>query len=161
TRAAALAVTGATIEELDTLSNAGLLEQSGTSDYMIHTIIADYAHAQGANPEACARLARYGIDFIASHQADVAVLEREITIMLAALEKAWDLGWQAELIKGSCLIATFLLQYGWYLLAGQVLERAFIAATQSGEQQGQVCILEYLSSLAHLQGNYAQAQANA
>src|SRR5207248_69020 len=119
---------GATIEELDTLCNAGLLEQSGTSDYMIHTIIADYARAQGANPQACTRLARYGIDFIEAHQADVALLERESTIILAALEKAWDLGWQAELIKSSCLMATFLLQYGWYLLAEQVLERAFVAA---------------------------------
>jgi len=161
TRAAALAVTGATIEELDTLCNAGLLEQSGSTDYMIHTIIADYARAQGANPEACARLARYGIDFIESQQTDVAVLARESTIILAALEKAWELGWQAELIKSSCLMATFLLQYGWYALAEQMLERAFVAATQLDEQQGQIQILEYLSSLAHLQGNYTQAQTNA
>jgi tetratricopeptide (TPR) repeat protein/transcriptional regulator with XRE-family HTH domain len=161
TRAAALVVTGASIAELDMLCNAGLLEQSSTTDYMIHTVIVDYARAQGANPEACTRLARYGVDFIESHYADFAALEKESTIILAALEKAWELGWQAELIKGSCLLATFLLQYGWYLLAEQVLQRAFIAATQLNDLPGQVQTLEHLSSLAHLQGNYAQAQTNA
>jgi len=161
TRQAALAVTNASNEVLDTLCNAGLLEQSGTNDYMIHTIIADYARSQGANPEANAQLARYGLDVIESYHANVTALHRESTIILAALEKAHDLGWQAELIKGSCLMAAFLLQSGWYSLTEHVLQQAFAAATQLDDQQGQVHILEYLSSLVHLQGNYAQAQAHA
>jgi tetratricopeptide (TPR) repeat protein/transcriptional regulator with XRE-family HTH domain len=161
TQQAALAITGATIEELNTLCNAGLLEQSSSTDYMIHTIVADYAHAQGPVPDACARLARYGIDFITSHIGDVTALARESTIILTALEKAWKLEWQAELIQSSCLIATFLLPYGWYPQAEQVLRRALLAATQSDDQQGQVRMLEYLSSLAHLQGDYAQARTYA
>ncbi|HZR44396.1 MAG TPA: tetratricopeptide repeat protein [Ktedonobacteraceae bacterium] len=161
TKETALAVTGVSVKELDMLCDAGLLEQSGTNEYMIHTIIADYARTQAADPEASARLARYGINFIESHHTDVAALERESTVLLAALEKAWDLGWQAELIQGSCLIAGFLLHYGWYALAEQVLQRALVAAIQSDDRQGQVHILEHLSSLAHLQGNYEQATAHA
>jgi tetratricopeptide (TPR) repeat protein/transcriptional regulator with XRE-family HTH domain len=161
TREAALAVTGVVVDVLDILCNAGLLEQSGKNDYMIHTIIADYAHAHYADHEASVRLARYGLHFIEVYHANVAVLERESTLILAALESAWELGWQAELIQASCVMAVFLLQCGWYMLAEQVLRRAFRVAVQSGDMQGQVHILEHLSSLAHLQGNYEQAQTNA
>jgi len=161
TRETALAITDVSVEVLDILCNAGLLERYGSEHYMLHTLIADYAQAQGPEPEACIRLIQYGISFVEAHHTDASALERENAMILAALDQAWNEKRYRELIRGGCLFAPFLFRWGWYTLAEQLLQRAFTAVAQQGNRQDKIHILENLSTLAHLQGNYAQARSYA
>jgi tetratricopeptide (TPR) repeat protein/transcriptional regulator with XRE-family HTH domain len=178
TRESCLAVAGVSVEVLDILCNAGLLERYGSDHYMLHTLIADYAQAQGPEPEACIRLIQYGISFIETHRTDAPTLERESAMILAALDQAWNMKRHRELIRGCCLFAPFLFRWGWYTLAEKVLQRASTAIAQQEEmylqsiqsprmglqmhfRQDKIRILENLSTLSHLQGNYAQARSYA
>jgi tetratricopeptide (TPR) repeat protein/transcriptional regulator with XRE-family HTH domain len=161
TRETALTVADVPVEVLDILCNAGLLERYGTEHYMLHTLIADYAKAQGPEPEACIRLIQYGINFVEAHHTNASALERENAMILAALEQAWNTKHYRELIRGCCLFVPFLFRWGWYALAEQLLQRAFTAVTQQDNQQDKIQILENLSTLAHLQGHYARARSYA
>ena len=182
TRESCLAVAGVSVEVLDILCNAGLLERYGSDHYMLHTVIADYAQAQGPEPEACTRLIQYGISFIETHRTDAPTLERESAMILAALDQAWNMKRHQELIRGCCLFAPFLFRWGWYSLAEKVLQRASTAIAQQENmhlqsiqspkkglqmpgqiriRQDKIHILENLSTLSHLQGNYAQARSYA
>lgn len=161
TRETALAVAGVPVEVLDILCNAGLLEQYGSEHYMLHTLIADYAKAQGPEPQACLRLIQYGINFVETHYSDASALERENAMILAALEQAWNAKQYRELIRGCCLFVPFLFRWGWYTLAEQLLQRAAIAVDQRDNRQDKIQILENLSTLAHLQGNYTLARSYA
>jgi tetratricopeptide (TPR) repeat protein/transcriptional regulator with XRE-family HTH domain len=164
TRESCLAVAGVSVAVLDILCNAGLLERYGSDHYMLHTLIADYAQAQGPEPEACIRLIQYGISFIETHRTDAPTLERESAMILAALDQAWNMKRHRELIRGCCLFAPFLFRWGWYTLAEKVLQRASTAIAQQEEmyfRQDKIRILENLSTLSHLQGNYVQARSYA
>jgi tetratricopeptide (TPR) repeat protein/transcriptional regulator with XRE-family HTH domain/DNA polymerase III delta prime subunit len=178
TRETALAVAGVPVEVLDILCNAGLLERYGSEHYMLHTLIADYAQAQGPEPEACIRLIQYGIGFVEAHLTDASTLESESAMILAALDQAWNVKQFQELIRGCCLFAPFLFRWGWYTLAEQLLQRASIVIAQQEKthlqsihplqngiamrfRQDKIHILENLSTLSHLQGNYAQARSYA
>ncbi len=198
TRESCLAVAGVSVEVLDILCNAGLLERYGSDHYMLHTLIADYAQAQGPEPEACIRLIQYGISFIETHRTDAPTLERESAMILAALDQAWNMKRHRELIRGCCLFAPFLFRWGWYTLAEKVLQRASTAIAQQEKNafaihtiskngianasqhfkkhlqsipsprmglqmlfKDKIHILENLSTLSHLQGNYAQARSYA
>ncbi len=178
TRETALAVAGVPVEVLDILCNAGLLERYGSEHYMLHTLIADYAQAQGPELEACIRLIQYGIGFVEAHHTDASTLESESAMILAALDQAWNVKQYKELIRGCCLFAPFLFRWGWYTLAEQLLQRASIVIAQQEKthlqsihplqngitmrfRQDKIHILENLSTLSHLQGNYAQARSYA
>jgi len=161
TRETALAVAGVPVEVLDILCNAGLLERYGSDHYMLHTLIADYAQAQGPEPQACIRLIQYGISFVEIHHTDASALERESAMILAALDQAWNMKQHQELIRGCCLFVPSLFRWGWYTLAEQVLQRASIAVAQQDNRQDKIQILENQSTLAHLQGNYARAKSYA
>jgi tetratricopeptide (TPR) repeat protein/transcriptional regulator with XRE-family HTH domain len=161
TRETALAVAGVPVEILDILCNAGLLERYGTEHYMLHTLIADYAKAQGPEPQARTRLIQHGLRFVEAHHADSSALERESAMILAALDQAWHAKYYRELIRGCCLFVPSLFRWGWYTMAEQLLERASTVVMQQDNQQDKIQILENLSTLAHLQGNYAQARSYA
>jgi tetratricopeptide (TPR) repeat protein len=158
TRGAVLAVTNASLEVLDMLCDAELLERYRDVQYMLHPLIADYLRAQGAAPEASMRLIKYSIDFIEAHSADATALEYESPMLLVALDCAWKLERWEELLQGCNLFVPFLFRWGWYALAEQLLQHASIAAIQNGNLYYRSCLLEHLSTLAHLQGNYTLAQ---
>ena len=88
---AALAVTACTIDELDALSDAGLLASNGER-YTLHQVIADYAHIrlpdQGAR-EANSRLITYVTDYVEEHKKDYELLELESSTIRVALEIAF------------------------------------------------------------------------
>ena len=132
TRNAILAVTNVTLDVLDMLCDAELLERYRDVYYMLHPLIADYIHAQGPAPEASARLIKYGVNFIETHSTDASALEHESSMLLAALDCAWKSEQWDELLLGSILFVPFLFRWGWYTLAEQLLQRASIAAIQNG-----------------------------
>ncbi|GCE03490.1 tetratricopeptide repeat protein [Dictyobacter aurantiacus] len=157
-RAAALFVADTSEDVLATLCDAGLLEQCGSDYYALHILIADYARTLGANEEATLRLIRYGTHFIEEHHNDSATLEHEITILLAALDKVWEQRQDALLIHCSHLLVPSLFRWGWYTAAEELLCRTHSAVEQSGQTADRIQVLENLSALAYLQGNYTQAR---
>ncbi|MBV9710615.1 MAG: tetratricopeptide repeat protein [Ktedonobacteraceae bacterium] len=158
TRHAVLAVTNVPLDVLDLLCDAELLERYRDVHYMLHPLIADYLRAQGPPSEASVRLIKYGIDFIQTQSSDASALEHESSMLLAALDCAWKLEQWEDLLVGCNGFVPFLLRWGWYTLAEQLLQRASIAALQNGNRYYRICLLEQLSTLAHVQGNYALAQ---
>ena len=106
---AALAVTASTIDELDALSDAGLLESNGER-YTLHQVIADYAHLRLPDQEAReanSRLIAYITDYVEAHKKDYELLELESSTIRAALEIAFDQGKQPELVRAVCAFAPF------------------------------------------------------
>jgi tetratricopeptide (TPR) repeat protein/DNA-binding XRE family transcriptional regulator len=157
---AALAVTASTIDELDALSDAGLLESNGER-YTLHQVIADYAHLRLSDQKASAastRLVAYVIDYTEAHKKDYEQLELESNTIRAALEMAFEQGKQPELIRIICAFAPFLILRGSYALAEPHLKRAYDVAVALDDKEGMIGTLLYLGEIDQRLGSYAQAE---
>lgn len=159
-RAAALFVANTSEDVLATLCDAGLLEQHDSDYYALHILIADYARTLGPNEDEDAplRLIRYGARFIEEHLNDSTVLEHESAILLAALDQAWERQQDSLLIRSSHLLMPGLFRLGLYTTAEELLRRTLSAVERSGLLADRIQTLEHLSTLAYLQGKYAQAR---
>ncbi|HKF37314.1 MAG TPA: tetratricopeptide repeat protein, partial [Ktedonobacteraceae bacterium] len=157
---AALVVASCTVNILDTLLDTGLLESSAPGRYTLHQTIADYArlHLQDSTPYES--LVSHFTSYVEAHKKDYELLEVESNIILAALEKAYELGKWPELVRCACAFAPFLLVRGMYATAGQQLQRAYDAVMVLGDSYGITTTLLYLGELAQKQGNYAQAETH-
>ena len=156
---AALAITNYTVDVLDTLFDAGLLESSVSGRYTLHQTIADYARLHLVETTAYERLISYFTDFVETHKKDYELLEQESTIILGALETAYELGKWAQLVRSACAFAPFLLLRGIYAVAEQHLQRAYDAAMVLGDSYGLTTSLLYLGQIAMKQGNYSRAES--
>ncbi len=155
---AALAITNCTVDVLDTLFDAGLLESSVSGRYTLHQTIADYARLHLEETTAYERLISYFTDFVETHKKDYELLEQESTIILAALETAYELGKWTALVRCVCAFAPFLLLRGIYAVAEQHLQRAYDAAMVLCDSYGITTTLLYLGEIAVKHGNYTQAE---
>lgn len=159
---AALAVAACTTDELDLLSDSGLLECSSTNRYMLHQVIADYAHMHQSEQEriqASKRLIAYVLDYIETHKKAYELLEIETSCILAALNLSYELQEQAGLIQGACTFAPYLILRGFYALAEQHLQRAYEIANASNDKVALARgILRYRGEVAQKQGNFDQAE---
>jgi tetratricopeptide (TPR) repeat protein len=155
---AALAITNCTVDVLDTLFDAGLLESSVSGRYTLHQTIADYARLHLEETTAYERLISYFTDFVETHKKDYELLEQESTIILAASETAYELGKWAALVRCACAFAPFLLLRGIYAVAEQHLQRAYDVAMVLGDSYGITTTLLYLGEIAVKHGNYTQAE---
>jgi tetratricopeptide (TPR) repeat protein/DNA-binding XRE family transcriptional regulator len=160
TEEAALAVTASTIDELDALSDAGMLESNGER-YTLHQVIADYAHMRlqdHSTREAYSRLITYITEYVEAHKKDYELLELESSTIGATLEIAYHQTKQPELIRATCAFAPFLILRGFYSVAEHHLKRAYDAATQLDDKEGITGTLLYLGEIEQRQSNYAQAE---
>src|SRR6266567_4176396 len=155
---AALAVTNCTVDVLDTLFDAGLLESSISGRYTLHQTIADYARLHLEETTAYERLISYFTDFVEAHKKDYELLEQESNIILATLETAYELGKWTALVRCACAFAPFLLLRGMYAVAEQHLQRAYDVAMVLGDSYGITTTLLYLGEIVQKQGNYTQAE---
>lgn len=158
--AAALAVANCSLDTLDTLADAGLLESSGPGRYTLHQTIADYARMHLKDNTAYDRLIAFVINYVETHKKDYEELEQESTTILAALETAYELERQAELVRAVNAFAPFLLLRGQYSLAQQHLQRAHQAALAQSNHYGLTSTLLYLGEIAQKQGHFAQAETH-
>lgn len=156
---AALAVAKCSLDTLDTLIDAGLLESSGPGRYTLHQTIADYARTHLKDNTAYDRLIAYAINYVETHKKDYEELEQESNIILAALETAYELEKQAELVRAVNAFSPFLLLRGQYSLAQQHLQRAHEATTAQNDRYGLTSTLLYLGEIAQKQGHFVQAEA--
>ena len=153
-------MTASTFEELDAISEVGLLESDGER-YTLHQVIADYAHMQLQQQEeqdAYNRLITYIADYVETHKKDYEQLERESSTIRSALDMAFEQGKQSELIRAVCAFAPFLILRGFYSLAEPHLKRAYAAAVQLDDKEGIIGTLLYLGEVEQRQGEYAQAE---
>jgi tetratricopeptide (TPR) repeat protein len=158
----ALAVTESTYDELDALSDSGLLENSG-GRCTLHQVIADYARIhlhETEEYEASGRLIAYIADYAQVHKKDYDLLDLESNTIHAALRVAYEQGKQTQLVRIVCAFAPFLLLRGLYSLAEPHLKRAYDAAVQLGDAEGTTETLLYLGEVAQRLGNYAQAESS-
>jgi tetratricopeptide (TPR) repeat protein/transcriptional regulator with XRE-family HTH domain len=159
---AALAVTASTIDELDALSDAGLLESNGER-YTLHQVIADYAHFRLPDLEASkahSRLIAYITDYVETHKKDYELLQLESNTIRTALDLAYEEGKQPELVHVACDFAPFLILRGFYPDAEHHLKRAYGAAVQLDDKEGIIGTVLYLGEIEQRQGNYPQAEAH-
>ncbi len=157
---AALVVAGCTVNTLDALLDTGLLESSAPGRYTLHQTIADYARLRMQDSTPYERLVSYFTGYVEAHKKDYELLEMESNIILAALERAYELGRWPELVRCACAFAPFLLVRGIYATAEQHLQRAYDAAMVLGDSYRITTSLLYLGELAQKQGNYAQAETH-
>ncbi len=155
---AALAVAACSIAALDELLDTGLLEAVGNERYTIHQTIADYARLHLDHQQPQERLIAYALTFLELHQLDYEVLAQESSTLLLALEAAYTLGKQQELVRGACGFAPFLLLCGNFSQAQLHLQRAHQAAFALSDPQGLISTYLHLGDLAGRQGDYAQSQ---
>ncbi len=92
---AALAVSGMTIETLDTLVDAGLLEVIGAGRYMLHQTIADYARMQHDLSAARKRMVAYFVRYVELYGMDNHALAIELHNIQEALGMAFALSFSS------------------------------------------------------------------
>jgi tetratricopeptide (TPR) repeat protein len=159
---AALAVTACTFDELDILSDAGLLEKSHGDRHTLHQVISDYAHLhlqETEEREAYSCLIAYIADYVEAHKKDYELLDLESNTIYLVLSQAHTQGKQAELIRVVCAFAPFLILRGRYLEAQRHLQRANQAARALNDNNGITATLLYLGEIEQRLGNYAQAES--
>jgi tetratricopeptide (TPR) repeat protein len=153
-----LEVCQVSVDILDALCDAGLLESNGPSRYMLHQTISDYARDQLTDPAVAERLVSYYVTFIEMHAKEHGLLKLETSNILAALEIAHTSHQRAELIRSVSALAEFLLVRGLYSLAEKQLLRAYEAAQVLNDNPGIVSILRYLGSVSQNWGKLDQAE---
>ena len=157
---AALMVSQTSVETLDALCDAGLLESSGPERYTLHQTIADYASTHLTETLARERLVAYCITFIESHTTDYEALERECRNLLAGLKYAFESGQYAQLVRGVNTFAPFLLARGLYDLALLHLQRAYQITIWSGDTLALTIVLLNLGRTMYQQAEHHQAEVH-
>ncbi len=158
---AALHIAECEVEHLDALTDTGLLEYNSAERYLLHQSIADYARIQLAEPAlsyAYTRLIDYAIDYIQQHKKDYELLELESNVLLAALDQAYKMGKQPELVQMVIAFVPFMLLRAWYDQADLHTRRAHDAALTINDQHSLTYILPYRGQLAQKQGHYEEAE---
>jgi transcriptional regulator with XRE-family HTH domain len=105
---AALAIAGVSVEVLDVLIDAGLLEGVGPGRYALHQVIIDYVSLKHIDRGARNRLADYVLHYLEQYHAVDAALNQEQDVLLAGLEAMLDLQQTHRLIRALGLFAPFL-----------------------------------------------------
>jgi len=156
---AALAVCQASVEVLDTLSDAGLLESYASGRYALHQTIADYARLHRDDASPVERMVSYVADYVRTNEKDYTWLEQESSNVLAALRLASEYGHQQALIVAGNTFAAFLFMHGSYSEATTLLQRVQQAATSLHDHHGLATALYHLGEIAMNQAVYAQANS--
>ncbi len=162
---AALVVAGCSLDELDSLIDAGLLESNGLDRYLLHQVIADYARVQlqqepEAEAEAYQRLIAYVVDYVEEHKKSYEQLEVESNVILYSLEAAFERECWPELIKIVSAFAPYMLARGQYSTAEKHLQRAYKVALKQDDKDDIPILLLYIGEVAQKQGNFALAESH-
>jgi tetratricopeptide (TPR) repeat protein len=156
---AALAVSQKSVEMLDALWDAGLLESQGPKRYTLQQTIADYARTRTKGSEARQQLVNYMLEYIQAHEQDYKALELEATNILAALDTASTLHMWNAVIQAVTTLVSFMRVRGLYAQANHYLQLALKAATATEDYAGRMMVLRHLAAFADLCGEYSQAES--
>ncbi|HEX3642783.1 MAG TPA: tetratricopeptide repeat protein, partial [Ktedonobacteraceae bacterium] len=156
---AALAVSQKSVEMLDTLWDAGLLESQGPKRYTLQQTIADYARTRAKGSEARQHLVNYMLEYVQVHEQDYKALELELLNIMAALDTANTLNMSDAVVQGVTALVPFMRVRGLYTQANHYLQLALKAATAIKDQIGCMTVLRHLAAFASLCGEYSRAEA--
>lgn len=157
---AALALSGSSIQALDRLADAGLLESSrGEDRYTLHQAVASYASLTRCDNSPLKEMVSYFVNYVSEHEKDYDLLEQEINNLLAALDAADAQGMQSELLELTNTLYNFLEVRGLYTLAKSNLERAIQTARSCDDDIWLVASLLNLGRTEERFGNYTQAKS--
>jgi hypothetical protein len=109
---AALAVSAMTIETLDALVDAGLLEVIESGRYALHSTIADYARIRHDLTQARRRMAAYFVRYVEMYGMDSHALMIEQHNIQEALSIAFALGISSATLQAVLNFAAFLQEHG-------------------------------------------------
>jgi len=155
---AALAVSASTVEALDALTDAGLLELRGRDRYTMHQTISDYARLELTDTAAYDRMVAYYVRFVEEHAKDFRVLEIEADNILTALREASARRHSIAFPMGVRAFVPFLLARGSYPVAKLLLEQARTVATSNDDDLSLTMCGLYLGRITELQGDLAAAE---
>jgi tetratricopeptide (TPR) repeat protein/transcriptional regulator with XRE-family HTH domain len=154
---AALAVAQTSVETLDLLVDAGLLESCGFGCYRLHQTIADYARFQQANNSSEQRMAAYYADFVEVHARNFALLEQESVNLRTAMQVSYEQNMQEVLIRLVNAFFGFLENRGLHAQATQYLQRAEQIERALGDHRALATTLFNLGRIADKNGAYELA----
>jgi tetratricopeptide (TPR) repeat protein len=155
---AALAVCDTSVETLDRLIDAGLLEGSGPGCYTLHQTIADYARLRLTDALAGERMVAFFNAFIETNKTNYRMLESEMDNVLAALQIAYEHKMSEALIRGVVTFAPYLEVRGLYSIAETHLKRARQVALATSDNAGLAFTLLHLGRIAECRGVLSQAE---
>lgn len=144
--------------QLDRLTDAGLLASVAPERYSIHQTIVDYALLQEEDREAMVRMVSYFADYAQRHHANYPALDREVTNLLAALQMAHERQMVVPLTRGICGLATYLFDRGMFETATVHLTRASTYANPAASNHENMAVLFHLGWIAALQGEQKRAE---
>ncbi len=157
--AAALAVSGQSVELLDQLLDAGLLEGVGEGWYHLHQAISDYARLQRTEIAPLQHLIQYARQMCASTSTpDVQDLDAEYPVVLAALQAATTLQQSQDFIEIVLSLLPFWRTRGFYDQADRLLQKALEIVSASGDDAMQTRLLAERSQFAVVHENWEAAQ---
>lgn len=154
----ALAVCQTSVETLDALSDAGILESRGPGRYTLHQTIADYARTQLTDTAAYERLAAYFADYVQAHEQDDDMLEEDSSNVFAALQAAFEQKQHVELVRGVHAFVRFLQARGLYDQVEVHLKRAYQSASLLQDLGTIATTLCYLGEVAEIRSDLDQAE---
>ncbi|GLV57238.1 ATPase [Dictyobacter sp. S3.2.2.5] len=157
---AAMAVAACGTDELDALSDAGMLESNGER-YLLHQVISDYALLQISDEQLTAaqeHLVAYYADYVEEHKKDYEQLEEDSSTIEATLEIAYEIDESIAFIRGVCAFAPFLLLRGLYVQAEHYLEQAYEKVVDQNDQTRHAQVLLYLGETAQKRGESQKAE---
>jgi transcriptional regulator with XRE-family HTH domain len=146
---AALAVCAMPVETLDTLTDAGLLQSSGPGRYTLHQTIVDYARTKQRDKSVKERLVAYVASYVRQHAIDHEALETESNNILVALNIAYELQMQEELIRISNIFSPFFCIFGLYGLADEHLPQIYRATMALEDNRHVISESFYLGDIMH------------
>lgn len=141
---AALAVARLSVEVLDRLVDAEMVEPMGHGRYTLHQTIADYAQQKRTENTSENNLVAYFLQFIETHMLDYPHLELEISNVIESLELSQKRDMKSEFIKIINSFYPFLMSQGLYKMAEGYLEQA----KKLAETENLVVRIEILLKLA-------------
>ncbi|GHO93582.1 hypothetical protein KSF_036300 [Reticulibacter mediterranei] len=134
---AALAVSAMTIEALDALVDAGLLEMIGSGRYALHSTIADYARIQQYNvTSARKRMVAYFVRYVEMYGMDSHALTIEQHNIQEALSMAFALSISSATLQVVLNFAAFLQERGHAEQAAWCLQQVEQAVRQANKHSG-------------------------
>jgi len=124
---AAIAVSGGSVQDLDRLVDAGLLEASGGERYAIHRTIGDFARTRADATAPVGTMVDHFVTIAEENIDQFNALSPEIQNILAALSLASENGLDAEFIDGANALYPYLEANGLLVEADQLLTKAIAA----------------------------------
>ena len=125
---AAIAVSGETVEELDRLVDAGLLEAIGGERYAIHRTIGDFARTRADATAPVETMVDHFVTLTEKNIDQFKALNPEIQNILVALRLASENSLNAEFINGVNALYPYLEANGLLVEAEQLTTQAIAAA---------------------------------